>query len=191
GSSRDEMRAHRRRIGAVQDGYPSMRLLYGCELNIGADGSLDYDPEFRLEYDWCVASVHSQFELTADQQTQRLLKAMADPAVKAIGHLTGRYIGRRPGIDLNLEAVLEGLAISGVALEVNGALDRLDASSDVIRRAVVAGVKLVISTDSHHTSDLKRMAYGVSHAQRGWAAASDVANTMPQTEFLEFVVSRR
>jgi DNA polymerase (family 10) len=191
GSSRDEMRAHRRRIGAVQDAYPSMRLLYGCELNIGADGSLDYDPEFRLEYDWCVASVHSQFELTADQQTQRLLRAMADPAVNAIGHLTGRYIGRRPGIDLNLDAVLEGLAISGVALEVNGALDRLDASSDVIRRAVVAGVKLVISTDSHHTSDLKRMAYGVSHAQRGWAAASDVANTMPQTEFLEFVVSRR
>ena len=128
-------------------------------------------PSFRLEYDWCVASVHSHFDLTADQQTQRLLKAMADPAVNAIGHLTGRYIGRRPGIELNLDAVLEGLAISGVALEVNGALDRLDASADVIRRAVAAGVKLVISTDSHHTSDLKRMAYGVSHAQRGWAAA--------------------
>lgn len=191
GSSREEMQAHRRRIGVLQDVYPSMRLLYGCELNIGADGSLDYDPEFRLEYDWCVASVHSHFDLTADQQTQRLLKAMADPAVNAIGHLTGRYIGRRPGIDLNLEAVLEGLAISGVALEVNGALDRLDASADVIRRAVAAGVKLVISTDSHHTSDLKRMAYGVSHAQRGWAAAADVANTMPQTEFLEFASSRR
>ena len=116
---------------------------------------------------------------------------MADPAVNAIGHLTGRYIGRRPGIELNLDAVLEGLAICGVALEVNGALDRLDASADVIRRAVAAGVKLVISTDSHHTSDLKRMAYGVSHAQRGWAAAADVANTMPQTEFLDFVVSRR
>ena len=87
--------------------------------------------------------------------------------------------------------MLEGLAISGVALEVNGALDRLDASAEVIRRAVAAGVKLVISTDSHHTSDLKRMAYGVSHAQRGWAAAADVANTMPQAEFLDFVVSRR
>lgn len=139
GSSREQMRAHRRRIAAVQDDFPSMRLLYGCELNIGADGSLDYDREFRLEYDWCVASVHSHFDLTADQQTQRLLKAMADPAVNVIGHLTGRYIGRRPGIDLNLEAVLEGLAISGVALEVNGALDRLDASSDVIKRAVAAG----------------------------------------------------
>jgi len=191
GSSREEMRAHQRRIATLQNHYSSMRLLYGCELNIGGDGSLDYDPEFRLEFDWCVASVHSHFDLTADQQTQRLLRAMADPAVNAIGHLTGRYIGRRPGIDLNLEAVLEGLAISGVALEVNGALDRLDASADVIRRSLAAGVKLVISTDSHHTSDLKRMAYGVSHAQRGWAAAADVANTMSQTEFLDFVTSRR
>jgi DNA polymerase (family 10) len=191
GSSRDEMRAHRRRIEAVQTAHPSMRLLYGCELNIGADGSLDYDREFRLEYDWCVASVHSHFDLSADQQTQRLLKAMADPAVNAIGHLTGRYIGRRPGIEINLDAVLEGLSISGVALEINGALDRLDASADVIRRAVGAGVKLVISTDSHHTSDLKRMAYGVSHAQRGWAAAGDVVNTMPQSEFIDFVGSRR
>jgi DNA polymerase (family 10) len=191
GSSREEMRAHQRRIGSVQEAHPAMRLLYGCELNIGADGNLDYDRDFRLEYDWCVASVHSHFDLSADQQTQRLLKAMADPAVNAIGHLTGRYIGRRPGIEINLDAVLEGLSISGVALEVNGALDRLDASSDVIRRAVAAGVKLVISTDSHHTSDLKRMAYGVSHAQRGWAAAGDVANTMPQVDFIDFVGSRR
>ena len=191
GSSREQMRAHRKRIGVVQDAYPSMRLLYGCELNIGADGSLDYDREFRLEYDWCVASVHSHFDLTAEQQTRRLLKAMADPAVNVIGHLTGRYIGRRPGIDLNLEPILEGLAISGVGLEVNGALDRLDASADVIKRAIAAGVRLVISTDSHHTSDLKRMAYGVSHAQRGWAASSAVANTLPQTEFLEFATSRR
>jgi len=191
GSSREEMRAHQRRIESVQETYPAMRLLYGCELNIGADGSLDYDDDFRLEYDWCVASVHSHFDLPADRQTQRLLKAMADPAVNAIGHLTGRYIGRRPGIDLNLDAVLEGLAISGVALEVNGALDRLDASADVIRRAVAAGVKLVISTDSHHTSDLKRMAYGVSHAQRGWAAAGDVANTMSRADFIDFVGSRR
>ncbi len=191
GSTRDEMRAHHRRIERVQEAHPAMRLLYGCELNIGADGSLDYDRDFRLEYDWCVASVHSHFDLSADQQTKRLLKAMADPAVNAIGHLTGRYIGRRPGIEINLDAILEGLSISGVALEVNGALDRLDASAEVIRRAVAAGVKLVISTDSHHTSDLKRMAYGISHAQRGWAAVGDVVNALPQSDFVELAGSRR
>jgi DNA polymerase (family 10) len=74
---------------------------------------------------------------------------------------------------------------------VNGALDRLDASADVIRRAIAAGVRLVISTDSHHTSDLKRMGYGVSHAQRGWASNADVMNTLPPDEFLAFARSRR
>jgi DNA polymerase (family 10) len=191
GSSRQEMRAHRTKIEKLQDRYPKMRLLYGCELNIGPDGRLDYDPDFRLSFEWCVASVHSYFELPSEQQTARLLRAMADPAVNAIGHITGRYIGRRPGIDLDIEAVLEGMALSGVALEVNGALDRLDASADVIRMAVAAGVTLVIATDSHHTSDLNRMAYGVAHAQRGWAARADVANTMSRSDFMKFARRRR
>jgi DNA polymerase (family 10) len=191
GSSREQMLAHRERIGEVQASYPDLRLLYGCELNIDPDGELDYDLDFRLGFDWCVASVHSFFDLPAGQQTQRLLKAMADPAVNAIGHLTGRYIGRRPGIEIDLDPVLEGLAITGVALEINGALDRLDASAEVIRKAVAAGVRLVISTDSHHTSDLKRMSYGVSHAQRGWAHNADVMNTLPPDEFLAFARSRR
>jgi DNA polymerase (family 10) len=116
---------------------------------------------------------------------------MSDPAVNAIGHLTGRYIGRRPGIELHLDPVLEGLAVSGVALEVNGALDRLDASAETIRRAVEAKVALVISTDSHHTSDLRRMEFGVANAQRGWAAASDVVNTLDSPAFLDFARSRR
>ena len=191
GSSRDELSAHRDRIRRLQDNYPGMRILYGCELNVGPDGSLDYDPEFRMEFEWCVASVHSHFDLPPEEQTARLLRAMADPAVNAIGHLTGRYIGRRPGIEVDLDAVLEGLVVSGVALEVNGALDRLDASAEVIRRAISRGVRLVISTDSHHTSDLKRMAYGVANAQRGWADATHVANTLPATEFLAWSSSRR
>ena len=191
GSSREQMLAHRDRIRALNEDYPEMTLLYGCELNIGPDGELDYDLDFRMLFDWCVASVHSWFDLPAEKQTARLLRAMADPAVNVIGHLTGRYIGRRPGIELDLESVLEGLAVSGVALEVNGALDRLDASSETIRRAVGAKVKLVISTDSHHTSDLRRMEFGVANAQRGWAASVDVVNTLDSPAFLDFARSRR
>lgn len=191
GSSRDQMLAHRDRIRTVNEAYPDMTLLFGCELNIGPDGSLDYDPEFRLLFDWTVASIHSHFDLPPEAQTKRLLKAMADPAVNVIGHLTGRYIGRRPGIEIDLDPILEGLAVSGVALELNGALDRLDASAEVTRRAAAAGVTLVISTDSHHTSDLVRMAFGVANAQRGWAASSEVANTWPAGQFVDFVRSRR
>ena len=191
GSSREQMLAHRERIRTLNEQYPDMTLLYGCELNISPTGELDYDLDFRLLFDWCVASVHSSFDLGAEQQTARLLRAMSDPAVNVIGHLTGRYIGRRPGIELELDAVLEGLAVSGVALEVNGALDRLDASAETIRRAAGADVRLVISTDSHHTSDLRRMEFGVANAQRGWAAAADVVNTLDSPTFLEFARSRR
>ena len=137
GSSRGEMLAHRDRIRELDDRYPEVSLLFGCELNIGPEGSLDYDPGFRLEFDYCVASVHSHFDLPQDQQTVRILTALQDPSVNAIGHLTGRYVGRRPGIELDGEAVLEGLAVTGVALEINGALDRLDASVEDLEPAVL------------------------------------------------------
>lgn len=190
GSSREEMLAHRDRIRHLEQKV-GIRLLFGCELNIGPDGGLDYDPEFRLGFDFCVASVHSHFDLDAEQQTVRLLKAMADPAVNVIGHLSGRYIGRRPGIEMDVEAVVEGLAATGVALEVNGALDRLDATTEVIRRAVRAGITLTISTDSHHVSELERMKYGVEWARRGWAPRSAVANTLAPGDFEEWVSRRR
>ncbi len=191
GSNRDEMLRHQKAILRLQEKYPKMRLLFGCELNIGPDGGLDYDPDFRLRFDWCVASIHSHFDLPPSKQTERLLRAMADPAVSVIGHLTGRYIGRRPGVELELDAVLEGLAETGVGLEVNGALDRLDASSEVIRRAVAREVNLVISTDSHHVSDLRRVQYGVLNAQRGWAPRAAVANTWPARKFLAWASQRR
>jgi DNA polymerase (family 10) len=191
GSSREVMLAHRDRIRELQVGYPQIRLLFGCELNIGSDGGLDYDPDFRLEFDYCVASIHSHFDLSRDRQTARVLTALGDPSVNAIGHLTGRYIGRRPGVDLDVEVILEALEVTGVALEINGALDRLDASSEVARRAMARGVDVVIDTDSHHTSDLVRMDYGVAYAQRGWVTSDRVVNTRPVGEFMEWVQRRR
>ncbi|MCO6502770.1 MAG: DNA polymerase/3'-5' exonuclease PolX [Acidimicrobiales bacterium] len=191
GSSREEMLAHRDRIRQLDDRYPEIDLLFGCELNIGPDGSLDYDPGFRLEFDWCVASIHSHFDLPAEQQTIRVLKALSDPAVNAIGHLTGRYVGRRPGVELDVDAVLEGLATTGVALEINGALDRLDATDEVARRAMAAGVDVVIDTDSHHTRELIRMDYGVRWAQRGWVTVDRVLNARPIEEIRARVAARR
>lgn len=190
GLSRYEMTAHRDAIRDLEQRRGDIRLLYGCELNIGPDGALDYDAEFRSMFDWCVASVHSHFDLDPQAQTARLVTAISDPSVNVVGHLTGRYIGRRPGIELDLDPVLEALELTGVGLEVNGALDRLDASSQVVRLAVAAGVRLVISTDSHHTSDLRRMDFGVRNAQRGWAERSDVANTLGVEEFETWARSR-
>ena len=191
GSSRDQMLQHRERIREVDAAHPDIDILFGCELNIGPDGSLDYDPDFRLEFDYCVASIHSHFDLPRDQQTTRILTALADPAVNAIGHLSGRYVGRRPGVELDFDAVLEGLGVTGVALEINGALDRLDATTEVTRRAMAAGVDFVIDTDSHHVSDLRRMDYGVLYAQRSWVTNQRVINTRKAKDFLKWARSRR
>ena len=184
GSTAEEMLEHREVIRRIQADYPDLTLLWGCELNIGPDGGLDYDPDFRALFDYTVASVHSHFDQPKAVQTERLLRAIADPTVNSIGHLTGRYIGRRPGIELDIDALLDGLLEHDVALEINGALDRLDAASDVVRKAVAKGVKLVINTDSHHTSELGRMEYGVLTAQRGWVPRDTVINTWDHDRFM-------
>lgn len=191
GSSRDQMLRHRERIRALDDQHPEIEILFGCELNIGPDGDLDYDPGFRLEFDYCVASIHSHFDLPEVSQTARVLTALADPAVNAIGHLSGRYVGRRPGVELDVPAVLEGLAVTGVALEINGALDRLDATTEVTRLALAAGVNVIIDTDSHHVSDLRRMEYGVLYAQRAWVTKDRVVNSMAPEDFLGWTRLRR
>ena len=187
GSSAEEMLEHREIIREIQEGYPDLLLLWGCELNIGPDGGLDYDADFRALFDYTVASVHSHFDQSVSAQTDRLIAAIGDPSVHSIGHLTGRYIGRRPGIEIEVDPVLDALLEHDVALEINGALQRLDAASDVVRRAVAKGVKLVINTDSHHTSELGRMEYGVLTAQRGWAPRDQVVNSWDRSRFLEWV----
>ncbi len=191
GSTAEEMLEHRDRLRAIQEDHPEIQILFGCELNIGPDGSLDYDEDFRREFEWNVASVHSHFDLSAEEQTVRLIKAISDPTVNVIGHISGRYIGRRPGIEFDVDSVIEALRIADVGLEVNGALERLDAASDLIRQAIRAGVRLVVSTDSHHVSELVRMEYGVRQAQRGWATADDVANTMVFDDLLDWSRARR
>jgi DNA polymerase (family 10) len=191
GSTREEMLMHRDRIRALEAEHSGIRLLFGCELNIGPKGDLDYDPEFRLGFDYCVASIHSHFDLSQSAQTARILTALADPAVNAIGHLSGRYIGRRPGVELDIDVVLEALAVTGVALEINGALDRLDASAEVARLAMARKVDFVIDTDSHHVSDLVRMDYGVEYARRGWVTTDRVVNARPVEAFMTWVGRRR
>jgi DNA polymerase (family 10) len=191
GSNREEMLAHRDAIQRLQEENPDTTILFGCELNIGPDGELDYDPDFRLEFDYGVASIHSHFDLPADRQTARILRALQDPSVNAIGHLTGRYIGRRPGVEMDIDVVLEALELTGVALEINGALDRLDASTEVTRKAMARDVVFVIDTDAHHIRDLVRMDYGVQYAQRAWVPAQRVVNTWDTGELLQWVESRR
>jgi DNA polymerase (family X) len=191
GATREQLLAQRARIRELQDQYPDLRLLHGCELNIGPDGGLDYDTDFLLGFDWCVASVHSHFDLPVERQTARVTTALRHPAVNVIGHLTGRMIGHRPGIELDLDEVFSVAAETGTGLEINGALERLDVPSSALRLAGGRGVVFVISTDSHHPDDMRRMEWGVLNAQRGWVEKDAIANTWETERFIEWAKSKR
>lgn len=186
GASREQMVEQRGQLYELAEQYPSIRLLHGTELNINPDGNVDYDAEFLSGFDYTVASVHSHFDLPAERQTIRLLTAMGNPAVNTIGHLSGRMIGRRPGIEFDLEAILEGAETTGVALEINSHLERLDATSDVIRKARSRNVRFIIDTDAHRVRELDYMRWGVQQAQRGWLDPAQCVNTWPLDRFLSF-----
>jgi DNA polymerase (family 10) len=191
GVSREQLAAQRGEVDALRASFAGMTLLHGSELNIGRDGGVDYDAAFRRTLDWCVAGVHSHFELDRDRQTRRILAAMEDPTVDAIAHLTGRRIGHRPGIELDVDAVLRKAVETDTAIEINAALGRLDASSDVLQRARGMGVTFVISTDTHHTRELGRMEWGVLQATRGWVEPALIANLWPREQFLAWLQRRR
>lgn len=179
GVSRRALEAHRRELEAAAAKHPGLTLLWGCELNIGADGSLDYDAELRNQLDFCVAAIHSHFDLSRAEQTARLIAAIDDPCVDVIGHLQGRMLGKRAGVDIDVDAVLEAAAARGVAIEINACLHRLDATDDVLRRAVELGCVFSLDTDAHHTGEFSRRRYGVAWALRGWVPPDRVINTWP------------
>ena len=191
GVSREQLAAQRSRIEELRERYPAMAILHGVELNIGRNGGVDYDPEFLAGFDWAVAGVHSHFDLDREAQTRRLVTAMRNPAVRAIAHLSGRRIGLRPGIDLDVEAVLAAAEETGTAIEVNCHLDRLDASHEVLRAARGRDVVLLINTDAHEARELANTTWGVRHARRGWVEPERVANTWPRRRFLAWAAGRR
>jgi DNA polymerase (family X) len=191
GVSREDLARQADELAGLQERYPSLRLMRGCELNIAPDGSLDYDPEFRASLDWCVAAVHAAYDMPQAEQTKRLIKAIADPCVRVIGHLTGRMIGRRPGILIDVDEVLDALVEYGVLLELNSALPRLDAAAPVLRRARDKGVLFAVSTDAHHVKELGRTRWGARQAQRGWVEPERVVNTWSPEKFEDWLQTQR
>ena len=180
GVGREALLEQRARLRALQAELgDSLRLLHGVELNIGPRGELDYDAEFRRSFDWCLASVHDHFELDRAAQTRRVVTAMQDPSVRMIGHLSARMIGARPAIDLDLDAIFAAAEATGTALEINGALPRLDLSVDALRRARGRDLVFVLTSDAHHARELGRVRFAAQNAERAWVDAGRVANAWP------------
>jgi DNA polymerase (family 10) len=175
----------RRQIELVREAnvrVAGIELLAGSEVNVLPDGSLDYEDELLAELDWVIASVHTSFGMGEQAMTERMITAIEHPLVKAIGHPTGRLIGRREPYAIDLDAVFACAARTGTMLEINANPDRRDLSDINARGAARAGVRILIDSDAHRTDTLQNMRWGVATARRAWLGAADVANTRPWPE---------
>jgi DNA polymerase (family 10) len=160
-----------------------VRLLRGTESDILADGSLDYPDAVLEQLDVIVASVHNRFKMDADQMTTRIVNAMRRPQFKIWGHALGRYVLTRPPFAVHMEKVLDVIAESRAAVEINGDPHRLDMEPRWVREARRRGIRFVISTDAHSVSALRNVRWGVDMARRGWLTAAEVLNTRGVDEF--------
>jgi DNA polymerase (family 10) len=161
-----------------------IRVLPGIEVDILGDGEIDLSSEVLAQMDVVIASVHSLFNQPKEQMTERLLKALENPYIRILGHLTGRLLLRRDSYEMDLTAVLKQAAKLGVAVEHNGYPDRLDLCDIDLRRARELGCPIVINTDSHHISHLDAMRYGIKQLRRAWLTKEDVLNTRRVEDFL-------
>ena len=174
-------------IAELRPTYPKMQILHGCELNIGKEGELDYSDEQRAQFDLCVASVHSHFDLEPAAQTRRLIRAMQDPSVRVLGHMLARSIGKREGIECDVDAVLKAAKEANVAIEINSGLGRLDAPADVLRRACELGNVFALNSDAHHARHLTGVRFGVQHSHRGWVPKDRIVNTWSPSRFQKWL----
>jgi len=175
--------AHIQKIRDANNHLEGITVFAGIEVDILADGDLDLSDDVLAQMDVVIASVHSVFNQESAKMTERLLKAVENPNTSIIGHPTGRLQLRRDAYDFDLDAVLNAAAKHKVAMELNSYPDRLDLNDVHLRQAKQRGVKIVINTDSHHTSHLDKIRYGILQARRAWLTKEDVLNTLPAEKF--------
>ena len=181
----DDKRAveHIAKIHAADAKIEGIKVFAGIEVDILGDGALDLSDSVLEQMDLVIASVHSHFNQEPAQMTERLLRAIASPNVSLIGHPTGRILLRRDSYQFDLEKIFAAAAQNKVAMEQNAYPDRLDLSDRNLRLARDRGVKIVINTDSHHTSHMDKIRFGVLQARRAWLTPADVLNTLPLEQF--------
>ena len=183
----DDERAleHIKRIRDVNDEMEGrIRVFTGIEVDILSDGQLDLSDEVLAQMDVVIASVHSLFNQPEEQMTERVLRALENTNTRILGHPTGRLLLRREAYQINLPQILRRAAELGVAVEHNAYPDRLDLCDRDLRLAKELGCKISINTDSHHTSHMEKMRYGIRQLRRAWLTKQDVLNTLPPVDFL-------
>lgn len=185
----------RRQLDAVREAQDrvgnKIRVLAGSEVDIRADGSLDFSKQLLDELDVVIGSVHSRFKMEKAEMTNRVVTAISSGRIDILGHPTGRLIGERPGYELDLDKVFEAAKSTGVCMEINSFIDRLDLGDINCRKAKDAGVVMAIGTDAHRLEQMDFMRYGVITARRGWLETRDVLNTVRGKDLAKRLRGRR
>ncbi len=192
GLNEDRLRQQGEEVDRLNEEYAGrFRILKGTECDILRDGALDFDDKTLASLDFVVASIHSNFNLSKEEQTQRMLRVIANPYVDIIGHPTGRILLGRTGYELDMEALIDAAVQHNVCIEVNSHPSRLDIDWRLLRKARDKGMKTSIDPDAHVTTGIDDMRYGVGVARKGWIRASDVLNAMPIEALVAYFHARR
>src|SRR5512138_1375379 len=173
-------------IAALQE-QVKIKILRGTESDIVASGKLDYPDKILEQFDVIVASIHSRYKMDKHKMTERIISAMREPVFKIWGHALGRLLQRRPAFECDVERVLDVIAESRAAIEINGDPYRLDLEPRWVREARKRKIKFTVSVDAHSTGALNNVKYGVAMARRGWVRKSEVLNAMPSNAFIKAV----
>jgi len=187
GLDEEELLDQAERIWELNDRLEGVRVLASAEVNIMKDGSLDIKDSVLDRLDVVGAAIHSNFDLSIEEQTSRLVRAAQNPAVDIIFHPTGRLINRREGYPVDMAKLVETAKDTGTALEIDAHYNRLDLKDEYARLAVKNGVKLVIDSDAHHPLHYVFLQFGIGQARRGWATESDVLNTLQANRLLKAI----
>lgn len=191
GLSVDRLMKHVENIHRLNDKLKGITLLAGSEVDILADGRMDYEDAVLKELDIVIASPHLALKQDAKKATDRLLRAIENRYVNIIGHPTGRLINRREGLPLDFAVLFKAAAANGTAMEINSSHPRLDLDEFHARAAIDAGVMLTIDTDAHSTTELESIFYGVGVARRAWATKEHILNCLPLTRVKKFLSAKR
>ena len=185
GSDEKKLLRQMAEIDKIQKKFPRIKILKGAEVNILKDGTLDIKDKVLAKLDVVGAAVHSLFNLSKKDQTERICRAMENPHLDILFHPTGRIINRRKPYEVDMEAIIKAAKRTGTILEIDAHPWRLDLKDEHIKMAREAGVKMVIDTDAHSVPELYYLEYGIAQARRGWCAKKDIINTLPLKDFLE------
>lgn len=191
GLSAEQLKKQIKQIRKLNDELSGITILAGSEVDILADGSLDFEDALLADLDFVIASIHSGMTGTREKVTMRLLKAMDNPYVNCLAHPTGRLLGQREPMNIDIPAIIKHAAQTNTALEVNANPWRLDLKDTHCKMAIENGVKLAIGTDAHSISSLGLMPFGVATAARGWATKNDILNTFSATKLTSWLKKKR